>query len=95
MPSNVIPLAHTLIIVERKLTAPRTDDTPARCNEKIAKSTDGSLWDIFICSGGYTAHPVPSAFLQKPIQLIRRLTRITFTPLTYLVVEMLYLVCLQ
>jgi hypothetical protein len=29
-----------LIVVEMKLTAPRIDDTPARCSEKIARSTD-------------------------------------------------------
>jgi hypothetical protein len=52
--SAVIPTAHTnsgirsgfillgfmLIVVEMKFTAPKIDETPAKCNEKIAKSTD-------------------------------------------------------
>ncbi len=29
-----------LIVVEMKFTAPRIDDTPAKCNEKMARSTD-------------------------------------------------------
>lgn len=29
-----------LIVVEIKFTAPRIDETPARCSEKIARSTD-------------------------------------------------------
>ena len=29
-----------LIVVEMKFTAPRMDDTPARCKEKMAKYTD-------------------------------------------------------
>jgi hypothetical protein len=30
-----------LITVEIKLTAPRIDEAPARCSEKIARSTEG------------------------------------------------------
>jgi hypothetical protein len=30
-----------LITVEIKLTAPKIEDAPAKCNEKIARSTDG------------------------------------------------------
>jgi len=37
----VIPGARMLIIVVMKLIAPRIDDAPARCNEKMALSTDG------------------------------------------------------
>ena len=36
-----IPCHRILITVVMKFTAPRIDDAPARCNEKIAKSTDG------------------------------------------------------
>lgn len=39
--SIVIPSLRMFIIVVIKFTAPRMDDTPARCNEKIAKSTAG------------------------------------------------------
>ena len=51
-----------LITVVIKLTAPRIDDAPARCSEKIARSTDGPAWAIFLASGGYTVHPVPAPF---------------------------------
>jgi len=33
-----------LKIVEMKLMAPKMDEAPARCREKIAKSTAGPLW---------------------------------------------------
>jgi hypothetical protein len=32
-----------LIVVEMKFTAPRIDDTPAKCSEKIAKSTEAPM----------------------------------------------------
>jgi hypothetical protein len=38
--SIVIPLARMLIVVVIKFTAPRMEETPARCSEKIAKSTE-------------------------------------------------------
>jgi hypothetical protein len=38
--SGFIFLGFILIVVEIKFTAPRIDDTPARCTEKMAKSTD-------------------------------------------------------
>jgi hypothetical protein len=40
MRSKVIPLERILIVVVIKFTAPRIDDTPAKCREKIAKSTE-------------------------------------------------------
>jgi hypothetical protein len=43
-----------LIVVEIKFTAPRIEDTPARCNEKIARSTDAPAWAISLARGGYT-----------------------------------------
>lgn len=43
-----------------KFTAPKREDTPARCKEKIAKSTDGPECAIFLLNGGYTVHPVPA-----------------------------------
>jgi len=51
-----------LITVVIKLIAPRIEDAPARCREKIARSTDGPEWAIFDASGGYTVHPVPAPF---------------------------------
>jgi hypothetical protein len=43
MRSKVIPLARILITVVIKLTDPRIEETPAKCKEKIAKSTDAPL----------------------------------------------------
>jgi len=47
-------------IVLIKLTAPIKEEIPAKCNEKIAKSTDPPEWDKFLDNGGYTVHPVPA-----------------------------------
>lgn len=38
--------------VAMKLAAPRMDLAPAKCNEKMAISTGGPLWAIFLDSGG-------------------------------------------
>jgi len=38
--SKVIPCVRILIIVVIKFTAPKIEEIPARCNEKILKSTD-------------------------------------------------------
>jgi len=43
-----------------KFIAPRSDDIPAKCNEKIAKSTEGPECDWILANGGYTVHPVPA-----------------------------------
>lgn len=74
--TTVITTAHTnsgirsrrspdhriLITVVMKLMAPRIEDAPAKCNEKIAKSTDGPACAMFLARGGYTVHPVPAPF---------------------------------
>jgi|LQAB01.1.fsa_nt_gi hypothetical protein len=59
-----------LIAVEIKFTAPKIDDTPARCKEKIVKSTDAPAWAIPLANGGYTVHPVPAPL--STILLVRR-----------------------
>lgn len=41
-----------LIIVVIKLIAPRIEDTPARCREKIARSTEAPAWARFPAKGG-------------------------------------------
>jgi len=48
------------MVVVIKLIEPRIDEAPARCNDRMAKSTDGPLWAMFPASGGYTVHPVPA-----------------------------------
>jgi hypothetical protein len=50
--SNVIPFGRMLITVVIKFTAPRIDEIPARCNLKIAKSTDAPPWAILEDKGG-------------------------------------------
>ena len=45
-----------------KFRAPKIDETPAKCKEKIARSTEGPAWAKFPERGGYTVHPVPTPF---------------------------------
>jgi hypothetical protein len=40
MQSNLIEDARIFIIVQMKLMAPKIEDTPAKCNLKIVKSTE-------------------------------------------------------
>lgn len=49
-----------LIAVVIKLIAPRIDEIPARCREKIARSTEAPAWARLPARGGYTVHPVPT-----------------------------------
>jgi hypothetical protein len=62
MRSNRIPFHRILITVVIKFSAPKMDEAPAKCREKIAISTEGPAWAIFLESGGYTVHPVPAPF---------------------------------
>ncbi|MEY6421638.1 hypothetical protein WJF60_23330, partial [Salmonella enterica subsp. enterica serovar Corvallis] len=41
-----------LIIVVIKLMAPRIDDTPAKCKEKMVKSTEAPAWARLLANGG-------------------------------------------
>lgn len=41
-----------LMIVVIKLIEPRIEETPARCREKIAKSTEAPAWARFPARGG-------------------------------------------
>lgn len=50
--SIVIAGARMLITVEMKLIAPKMDEAPAKCKEKIARSTEDPLWAILPASGG-------------------------------------------
>jgi hypothetical protein len=58
--SNNIPKARKFPKVLIKFTAPNNEEIPAKCNEKIAKSTEAPLCAIFLLNGGYTVHPVPA-----------------------------------
>lgn len=57
---NLITGDRILRIVVIKLMAPKILETPARCSEKIVKSTEAEAWAIFPDRGGYTVHPVPA-----------------------------------
>ena len=48
------------INVHMKFIAPNKDETPAKCKEKIDRSTAGPEWDCMLANGGYTVHPVPA-----------------------------------
>lgn len=50
--SKDIPGARILIIVEIKFTAPRIEEIPAKCKEKIDKSTEAPEWDRVEDRGG-------------------------------------------
>ena len=65
--SIVIPVARMLMTVVMKLTAPRIDDTPARCSEKIPRSTEAPACAIPAERGGYTVHPVPTPLSTSPL----------------------------
>lgn len=47
-----IPITRKFLRVLMKFTAPNKDEIPARCKEKIAKSTDAPEWAMFLLSGG-------------------------------------------
>lgn len=49
-----------LIIVVIKLMAPKIEEIPAKCKEKIVRSTDAPAWAKLPARGGYTVHPVPA-----------------------------------
>ena len=66
--SSNIPNTRRLPRVLIKLTAPKIDLTPARCKEKIAKSTEPPAWAIFLERGGYTVHPVPAPLSTKDLE---------------------------
>jgi len=58
--SKTIPLVRILITVVIKLIAPRIEEIPARCREKIVMSTDAPEWASPEARGGYTVQPVPA-----------------------------------
>ena len=50
--SGFILFGFMLIVVVIKFTAPRIDDTPAKCKEKMARSTDAPACAIPLARGG-------------------------------------------
>lgn len=49
-----------LIIVVMKLMAPKIEETPAKCKEKMVRSTEAPAWAGLPAKGGYTVQPVPA-----------------------------------
>lgn len=50
--SSRSPFQRILITVVMKLIEPRIDEIPAKCSEKMARSTEGPAWAILSESGG-------------------------------------------
>lgn len=50
--SGFMLFGFMLIVVVIKFTAPRMEDTPARCSEKMARSTDAPACAIPLARGG-------------------------------------------
>jgi len=63
-------LDRLITIVVIILIDPIIDDKPAKCNEKIQKSTLWVIWPIPL-KGGYIVHPSPA-----PILIIEEITNI-------------------
>jgi len=61
--SNLIDIGRIFKIVVIKLIAPKIEEIPAKCKEKIVISTALLLWNIWFDKGGYTVHPVPAPTL--------------------------------
>lgn len=71
--SKIIPNVRKFPKVLMKLTAPKIDLTPARCKEKMAKSTELPAWAMLLERGGYTVHPVPAPLSTSELE--RSITR--------------------
>ena len=56
---RVMPGARMLKMVVMKLMAPRIEEAPARCSDRIAKSTAGPGWPE-VDSGAYMVQPAPT-----------------------------------
>jgi len=68
--SMVMPGARIFIIVVMNLIEAMIDEAPARCREKMARSTHPPAWAAGPDKGGYTVHPVPT-----PLSLAADVTR--------------------
>lgn len=71
--STNIPRDRKFLRVLIKLTAPRIEEMPAKCREKIAQSTEAPPCAVTELKGGYTVQPVPAPASTNP--LIRSRTR--------------------
>ena len=60
MRNNVICAGRMLKIVTIMLIEPKIEEAPAKCMDKIARSTEGPAWPLMLLSGGYSVQPVPA-----------------------------------
>lgn len=67
MLSRPNPKARKLPSVLIKFTAPNKEEIPAKCKEKMAKSTDAPECAKFLLRGGYTVQPVPAPLSTIPL----------------------------
>ena len=58
-----MPGARMLKMVVMKLMAPRIEEAPARCSDRITKSIAGPGWPVLDESGGYMTQPPPKPFM--------------------------------
>lgn len=58
--SKINPENRMTKIVVMKLMDLKIEETPPKCNEKMARSTEISLWKEILDKGGYTVQPVPA-----------------------------------
>jgi hypothetical protein len=58
--SNINPFLRMFTIVVIKFADPKIELTPAKCKEKIPRSTDAPGCPVVEDNGGYTVHPVPA-----------------------------------
>jgi len=64
--SQDIPTVRILIIVVIKLIAPKIEETPAKCNLKMERSTELPACETLEANGGYTVQPVPAPLSTNP-----------------------------
>jgi len=88
--SKVIEGVRIFIIVEIKFTAPKIEEIPAICKEKIVKSTAGPLCAKYLDRGGYTVHPVPAPCSVIVLVVIKKKMGGVFKILNYLFEGRLY-----
>jgi hypothetical protein len=65
--SGFIHFGFMLNVVVIKFTAPRIEDTPSKCREKMARSTDAPVCAIPLARRGQTVHPVPTPLSTVPL----------------------------
>ena len=68
--SKYRPNTRKFIKVLIKFTAPSKEEIPAKCNEKITRSTDPPPWAKLLLSGGYTVQPVPAPLSTTLLKII-------------------------